>query len=252
MHYLGIIIASVLGYFIGCISWSTIIVKKVKNIDIRTVGSGNPGATNATRILGKKWGLLITFLDGSKVVLTAIIAIILSISKHHLFKETSYFIPCIFALIGHCYPIYYRFKGGKAVSCFLGLLLVINILYLIIFLIVWFIAASIWRKVSLASIMSALVILLIMWMPWFSGTTTFIWQWNGLEQFKVAWNRYLLFSFFNSFHLWLNNTWASGMLEANIVILISGIILAWRHFPNIQRLRNKTEPDTFPRKVKNK
>ncbi|MBY7704310.1 glycerol-3-phosphate acyltransferase [Vibrio harveyi] len=64
------------------------------------------------------------------------VAILLSMINHNLFSQTSYFIPCVFALIGHCYPVYYKFKGGKAVSCFLGLLLVVNVLYLIIFLIV--------------------------------------------------------------------------------------------------------------------
>ncbi|UWD35269.1 glycerol-3-phosphate 1-O-acyltransferase PlsY [Mycoplasma cottewii] len=252
MHYLGIIIASIIGYFIGSISWSIIIVKRVAHIDIRTVGSKNPGATNTVRVLGKRWGLLVTFLDGSKVILTAIVGILLSMINHNLFSQTSYFIPCIFALIGHCYPVYYKFKGGKAVSCFLGLLLVVNVLYLIIFLIVWFIFAAISRKVSVASICSTLTILIVMWMPWFSGLNVFIWQWNGLEYFKLAWDKYILFSLFNSFHYWLNNSWASGMLEANIVILISGLILAWRHFPNMKRLKNRTEPDTFPRKVKNK
>ncbi|WP_154645048.1 glycerol-3-phosphate 1-O-acyltransferase PlsY [Mycoplasma feriruminatoris] len=250
MHYLGIIIASIIGYFLGSISWSIIIVKKVGNVDIRTIGSGNPGATNTVRALGKKWGLVVATLDALKVVFTAISAILLSMIPSDLFSQTSYFIPCIFALIGHCYPIYYKFKGGKAVSCFLGLLFVVNILYLIIFLIVWFISVAISRKVSVASILSAIAIILVMWLPYLSGVTYFIWQWNGLEQFSVAWKNYLLFSLLNSFHYWLSNTWASGILEANIIVLIGGLILAWRHSQNIQRIRNRTEPDTFPRKCK--
>ncbi|QVK05316.1 glycerol-3-phosphate 1-O-acyltransferase PlsY [Mycoplasma mycoides] len=250
MHYLGIIIASVIGYFLGSISWSIIIVRKVGNIDIRTVGSGNPGATNTVRALGKKWGLVVAFLDALKVVFTAISAILLSMIPNDLFSQTSYFIPCIFALIGHCYPIYYKFKGGKAVSCFLGLLFVVNVLYLIIFLIIWFISVAISRKVSVASMFSALIILLIMWIPYLSGVSYFIWEWNGLEKFSVAWKNYILFSLLNSFHYWFSNTWASGILEGNIIILIGGLILAWRHSQNIKRIKNKTEPDTFPKKVK--
>ncbi|QVK06943.1 glycerol-3-phosphate 1-O-acyltransferase PlsY [Mycoplasma mycoides] len=250
MHYLGIIIASVIGYFLGSISWSIIIVKKVGNIDIRTVGSGNPGATNTVRALGKKWGLVVAFLDALKVVFTAISAILLSMIPNDLFSQTSYFIPCIFVLIGHCYPIYYKFKGGKAVSCFLGLLFVVNVLYLIIFLIIWFISVAISRKVSVASMFSALIILLIMWIPYLSGVNYFIWEWNGLEKFSFAWKNYILFSLLNSFHYWLSNTWASGILEGNIIILIGGLILAWRHSQNIKRIKNKTEPDTFPKKVK--
>ncbi|WP_434325944.1 glycerol-3-phosphate 1-O-acyltransferase PlsY [Mycoplasma leachii] len=248
MYYLGIILASIVGYFLGSISWSIIIVKKVGNIDIRKIGSGNPGATNTVRALGKKWGLVVAFLDALKVIFTSIIAILLSLIPNSLFSQTSYFIPCIFALIGHCFPIYYKFKGGKAVSCFLGLLFVVNILYLIIFLTVWFISVAISRKVSVASIFSAFFILIIMWIPYLNGVSYFIWQWNGLEQFSVAWKNYILFSLLNSFHYWFSNIWASGILEGNIIVLIGGLILGLRHSQNIKRITNKTEPDTFPRK----
>ncbi|WP_084514151.1 glycerol-3-phosphate acyltransferase [[Acholeplasma] multilocale] len=252
MHYLGIILACIFGYFMGAVSWSLIIVYWRRGIDVRTTGSGNAGATNTTRILGKRWGLVVTFLDGFKVVFTALFAVGMSAIPSPLFSETSFFIPCIFALIGHCYPVYYKFKGGKAVSCFLGLLFVINWMYLLVFLAVWFIAVSISRKVSVASIAAATVIGIIIWIPYTYGiadaqaaySTANLWNAYGLfEANPSGW----YFAWFNAFHLATDQNFASSILEMQIVILLGFGILAWRHFPNMKRIKAKTEPETFPK-----
>lgn len=252
MHYLGIIIGSVIGYFIGSISWSIIVVKHVKGIDVRTVGSKNAGATNTTRELGKVWGLIVVFLDGLKVVVTALILFLLSMIPHSLFSETSYFIPAIFVFIGHCWPIYYKFKGGKAVACFLGLLCISNIWFLLFFLLLWFFFAWVSRKVSLASIVGAILTGgVIIWLPWVSGGPEFTYHWNSYPQWTLIWeNHWLRFSWMNYLHEIAGPIsgyyFADSLLEINIVILLGIIILAYRHFPNIDRLKKRTEPKTFP------
>ncbi|ATG97400.1 Glycerol-3-phosphate acyltransferase [Mesoplasma lactucae ATCC 49193] len=260
MHYLGIILASIIAYFIGSISWSTIIVKRVAGVDIRTVGSGNPGATNTVRVLGKGWGFLAALLDGLKTVVAGLVAVLFSLIPSYLFSETSYFIPALFALIGHCWPIYYKFKGGKAVSCFLGLIFISNIWYLLIFLVVWFIAAAISRRVSVASIAGAVTVGIVIWLPWLNGLNSFIWEWNGYQTWvdqawnnawtRFAWMNYLhmpIYENITSGHSGVKYGFASGMLEIQIVNIVGGLILLVRHKPNILRLWHHQEPETFPR-----
>ncbi|PPE05164.1 glycerol-3-phosphate 1-O-acyltransferase PlsY [Williamsoniiplasma lucivorax] len=256
MYYLGIILASIFGYLIGSISFSIIVVKFVKGIDIRNVGSGNAGATNTTRELGKFWGLVVALLDGSKSIATALIAVLFSMIPHPLFSQTSYFIPILFVLIGHCYPIYYKFKGGKAVSSFLGLLFVANLFYFIFFLIVWFIVVYIWRKVSLASIVGAfLTCLIVIWLPWMNALDSFQGGWNAWDQWQNVWSSpWLRFSWFNYLHQLTNpvsgHYFAENSLAINIIILIGMFITAYRHFPNMIRLKNHKEPKTFPNMTK--
>jgi len=250
MYFLGTILASIIGYFIGSISWSIIIVKLRKGIDIRKVGSGNAGATNTVRILGPGWGLLVALMDGFKVIEVALITVCFSMIPHELFSQTSYFIPAILVIIGHCWPIYYKFKGGKAVSCFIGLLLISNVLYFILFLIVWWLSALITKKVSLSSIIAAVVLAFVIWLPWLNGLNTFTWEWNSYEVwFTEAWSdRFLPFAWVNYFHVLASNIsqieprFADGMLEIIIINFIGGFILIYRHSANITRLKNREEP----------
>jgi len=255
LHYLGIILASITAYLIGSISWSIIIVRWRRGIDVRSVGSKNAGATNTTRLLGKKWGLITALLDGFKVVVAALIAVLFSLIPSSLFSETSYFIPAVFVLIGHCWPIYYKFKGGKAVSCFLGLIFISNVWYLFIFLIVWFIAAGFSRKVSVSSIIGAIVVGLIIWLPWLNGLSSFAWRWNSYDVWvQEAWSSvWLRFAWMNYLHMPIAEHvthlkgFASGMLEIQIVNLIGGVILLVRHWPNFSRIAKHEEPQTFPK-----
>ncbi|ATZ18024.1 glycerol-3-phosphate acyltransferase [Mesoplasma melaleucae] len=249
--YLGIIIASIFGYLLGSVLWSVFLTKWVKGISIYEVGSKNPGATNTVRILGKRWGLVVALLDGFKILITAGVAVCLSLIPNELFSETSYFIPCIFVLIGHCWPIWFKFRGGKAVSCFLGLLVVVNYLYFLFFFIVWWIFAFMYRKVSLSSIIGTAIILLLMWLPWTYGISHFAYEWNGWDAFDSAWNNHVIFSFYNYFHTFTPHGFADGMLTGQIVILIGMFILVVRHKSNIIKLKNKTEEAIYPKKPKN-
>lgn len=251
MHYLGTILGIIFGYFIGSISWSIIIVWAIKRIDIRSVGSMNAGATNTMRTIGVTWAFLVVVLDALKVVVTAFITYAFSLIDHSLFSETSYFIPALAVIIGHCFPVYFKFQGGKGVACFLGLLFISNIFYLLVFLLIWFLVAYCTKIVSTASIAAATFVgLLLIWLPWVSGTEIFSWKWNSYQDWIGAWeNVWLRFSWMNYLHVSAAKVshyyFADSLLEINLIIIIAMLILSWRHSANIQRLREKIEPKTF-------
>jgi len=138
---LNIIIGSlVIGYFLGCINLSYII-SKIKGFDIRHVGSGNAGASNVVIVIGKKFGLLVALVDIFKAFLAFRLA-------QYLFPEAytgliSYagLIAGIGAVLGHVFPFYMDFKGGKGLACYGGTVLAMDYkLFVVLFVIALLIA----------------------------------------------------------------------------------------------------------------
>jgi len=114
-------ISVVVAYLLGSISSSTIISKQFAKIDIRNYGSGNAGATNTLRVLGAKWGLLVLVIDVLKGVIAVLIARMLT-------PDSDKFFVCLAGLaviIGHNWPIFFRFKGGKGIATTIGVLLTV-------------------------------------------------------------------------------------------------------------------------------
>lgn len=148
-------IVPILCYFIGAIPFSYIIVKLIKGIDLRTVGSGNVGATNAGRVLGK-WGFISAFLlDMLKSFLP------LFILKNFYNYSMNFLLICALTLIiGHTYTIFLYFKGGKGVATGLGVFLALSPKSIIVALIVFLVMVSIYRMVSLGSISAAIALLI--------------------------------------------------------------------------------------------
>ena len=147
-----------ISYLIGSIPWA-FILGKLKGIDIRKHGSGNVGATNARRVLGKKIGILCFFLDFLKGFLPLKSFLILC-EKNILDISSDYaFIIVAFSVIaGHIWPIYLKFKGGKGVSTMAGILLATAPISLLIGGIIWTIIFYTFRYVSLASILAAITL----------------------------------------------------------------------------------------------
>lgn len=115
------IIALGLGYLLGCIQTPYIIVKLIKKVDIRELGSKNAGASNATRVLGLKYGILIGLVD----VLKAVAAVL--ITKYTIQDSTVYMLASGAACaVGHVFPVFLGFKGGKGVATTIGTLLAID------------------------------------------------------------------------------------------------------------------------------
>ena len=149
MFHLGIIF--LITYLIGSINFG-LILASIQGLDLRSQGSGNAGATNALRILGTRSGIFVFIGDALKGYLALYVCnLILFQQESLLFSSSDYlFLALIFSLIGHCYPIWFNFRGGKGAATALGAFLFIDpyftvfpiIGFLLIFLISRFVGLS--------------------------------------------------------------------------------------------------------------
>lgn len=144
------VLCIILGYLLGSIPFALVIGKLFYKTDIRQYGSGNLGGTNAGRVLGKKAGISVIVLDVLKVVLAAGLA--------SLTSEPAAIWTSLACCIGHCYPIFAHFKGGKAVTTMFGFLISTSIFifqefsYFLVPLFMFLIILYLFKYVSLGSI----------------------------------------------------------------------------------------------------
>ena len=141
----------IVSYLIGSISSAIIICKIVGLPDPRTQGSKNPGATNVLRFGGKKIAAFVLIFDGLKGAIPVITANYFGLS---LFELT--FI-LLFAFLGHVFPLFFGFKGGKGVATYLGGLIGINLLIGLTFAIIWLIVAKVLKFSSLAALIATIL-----------------------------------------------------------------------------------------------
>lgn len=191
------LIALGLGYLLGGIQ-TAILYGKLKGIDIRNHGSGNAGATNTLRVLGKKAALIVFLGD----VLKAIVAVI---AAKLLFPEMaliSGLYAGIGAIIGHSYPIFFKFKGGKGIAVTVGAIYMIDLRVAIIVSLIFIASALITRIVSLSSLLLTSFIP-ILFFVFYRG-----------NEYKV---------------------------EAVILGIVIAALTAYRHKANIERMINGTE-----------
>jgi acyl phosphate:glycerol-3-phosphate acyltransferase len=123
-------------YLIGSIPTALIVGKLFFGVDIRELGSKNPGATNTLRVLGKKWAVIVLLIDLAKGSLAAYLPIYFQINAEPLYFG-------LLAVVGHCFPIFAGFRGGKAIATTAGALLITNIpllaiAYVSFFLVIFF------------------------------------------------------------------------------------------------------------------
>jgi len=152
------IIVSIIAYLLGSISFSIIITKKLAGFDVRKKGSGNAGSTNVLRTAGKKAAILSLICDILKGVIAISISIIAGIIIEGLDKALLVQLAAVFVVIGHTFPIFFGFKGGKGVATALGVLLIINYQIGLICLVFALVLMAITRMVSLGSIMAAVLL----------------------------------------------------------------------------------------------
>lgn len=138
-------------YLIGSINPAIIFSKKIFNEDIRNHGSGNAGATNILRVYGQKMAIFIFALDFIKASVAVIIgSLLLSIT-------TGGAISALFVVLGHMFPVYYKFKGGKGVACTAACMLILSPISFAILLPVFIAIVLLTKYVSLASIISVML-----------------------------------------------------------------------------------------------
>lgn len=135
-----------ISYLIGCFSSAYLIGKFIKKIDIRGFGSGNAGATNALRVMGLQLGALTFIFD----IMKGIIAVLVG---RKLMGDNGALLAGFFAVIGHNWPIFIKFKGGKGVATSIGVLLMLNFTTFLISAFIGIIIVLITRYVSLGSLL---------------------------------------------------------------------------------------------------
>ncbi|ALM56964.1 Acyl-phosphate:glycerol-3-phosphate O-acyltransferase PlsY [Staphylococcus equorum subsp. equorum] len=157
-----IIIMLILSYLIGAFPSGYVIGKLFYKKDIRQFGSGNTGATNSFRVLGKPAGFLVTFLDIFKGFIVVFFPLWLPVSAEGPISSffTNGLIVGAFAILGHVYPVYLGFKGGKAVATSAGVILGMNPILLIILAAIFFIILKLTKYVSLSSIIASICCLI--------------------------------------------------------------------------------------------
>ena len=181
------IIIGIIAYAIGSVSFSVIFSKKIAGFDVREKGSGNAGSTNVLRTVGKKAAALTLVCDIVKDVDKALLVQIASIA----------------VVVGHTFPIFFGFKGGKGVATSLGVLLLVNWQIGLICLVFALVIMALTRMVSAGSILAAIL---------FPVLTLFI----GQDYYVVSGN-YFIFS------------------------VIMALIVAFNHRTNISRILSGTE-----------
>ena len=145
-------------YLFGSVSWALILTQLIAGQDLRKVGSGNLGATNAGRVLGRKWGVAIYAIDGLKGVLPVLLPRLLFANPTWSGDDTvlPLAIPAgLAAILGHIFPFYLNFKGGKGVATGSGVVMAIAPLAGLLSFITWYLSLKAFRMVSLASIIAA-------------------------------------------------------------------------------------------------
>ena len=151
-------------YFLGSIPFGLLLAKLFAGSDIRKVGSGNIGATNVARVAGPAAGILTLVLDAAKGA-----AAVWLTGRFTDQSSTGMTLAAVAALIGHCFPVWLKFKGGKGVATALGVFLMLAPMAALGSLLVFIAVSVAWRYVSLGSVSAAAAMPLLMYFLWAPG-----------------------------------------------------------------------------------
>lgn len=203
---------AIVSYLLGSIP-AGYVVGRMAGIDIRKAGSGNIGATNVTRVFGKRYGYPVFAVDFVKGLAAVVLSIL--IAKH---TQPGWFSPDLFGItaavssvIGHSFPVWLRFKGGKGVATSAGALLGLMPLAALVGALIWFVTFKLTRYVSVASITAAVALPIII----FVMTS-------------------------------LNQTHRKGLFYSSLCL---AAVVVLRHRSNLSRLAHGTEPRFEPLKI---
>ena len=230
-----------IAFLLGSVPFG-LFIARMKDIDIRQHGSGNIGATNVLRVVGKKYGITCLILDALKGFIPVVIALNLvqiegrrvgipveflnAFALHlpadqQLTGQLVHVLTALFAILGHNYSPWVGFKGGKGIATSAGVLLGLMPFAVILLIVVWLVTFAVSRYVSVASIVAAAALPVL----------THV----GARFHKGA----------DGLTLWEAGTWNKPLFAFSIVIAALAI---WKHRANIQRLMNGTENRFEPKK----
>jgi glycerol-3-phosphate acyltransferase PlsY len=152
-------VSTLRAYLIGGLPFGYWFVRLIAGKDIRTMGSGNIGATNVQRTAGSKAGVFVLLLDICKGFLAVFLA---SLMTRH--NDVGIALGVVAVMLGHCYPVFLGFKGGKAVACFIGAFLYLAPLALAAITLVFVATVALSRHISLGSIVGAALFPFALWL----------------------------------------------------------------------------------------
>ncbi len=206
------IIVAIIAYLLGSISFSVIISKKVAGFDVRQKGSGNAGTTNVLRSVGKKAAIITLICDVLKGVVAILVAYLVGLIVKDLNSSLLIQIAGIAVIVGHTFPIFFQFKGGKGIATALGVLLMTNWNIGLICLVFALVLMILTRIVSLGSLAAAVLFpVLVMFMP---------------SQAYLVSGNYVIYS------------------------IIIAVLVIFNHRANVKRLLNGTENKLDFKKIK--
>ena len=220
-YWLPLLVSAVIAYLLGSVNFAIIVTKCRSHADIRDFGSGNAGATNVLRSQGKTAALLTTLGDLGKSMLAVIIGGILidTLNWCALYEVAldgavvepariiGRYVAGSFCILGHLYPLYFGFRGGKGVMTTLGMMLILDWRVALISLSAFIIVVAIWRMVSLGSICAGIVLII----------TTYLFR-AFVDQMPDS---------------------VTNMCTTMAVLIVGLLII--KHIPNIKRILNGTE-----------
>jgi glycerol-3-phosphate acyltransferase PlsY len=151
----------VAAYLLGSIPFGLVLAKLFAGADVRKAGSGNIGATNVARVVGPVAGAFTLLLDCAKGAAAVLLA-----GRFSSDSATWMMIAGLAVLIGHCYPIWLNFKGGKGVATAAGVFLVLSAISALGSILLFILVVAFWRYVSLASIAAAAAMPLLIYLLW--------------------------------------------------------------------------------------
>ncbi|MFW5996792.1 MAG: glycerol-3-phosphate 1-O-acyltransferase PlsY [Verrucomicrobiota bacterium] len=145
------------GYLIGSIPFG-LFIGMFNGVDVRRYGSGNIGATNISRVIGRNWGITCFVLDFCKGLLPVLIVSLIFRENNTVMSDIAPLAAAGAAIAGHICPVFLKFRGGKGMSTSLGALLALSPPAVLLAMAGWYIIFTLWRYVSLASIFAALLL----------------------------------------------------------------------------------------------
>ena len=202
------ILVVLFSYFIGSIPFGLILTKIFINVDVRKVGSGNIGATNVLRTGNKFLALLTLLLDISKGFIPVVITM-------QYFSDMIQ-LSCLLVFLGHIFPIWLKFKGGKGVATYLGILFALSIQLALLFMFTWLVVSLIFKYSSVSSMFSSLTVFVIHSSKEIAGPIFKIISEQTSKTYEIV-------------------------PSLSLLLFIFFILLVFTHRKNISNLKNNTE-----------